>query len=64
MMKLHTTVGCHCLSVDGKIHFLKNWGMVLCQDADIATTLGYYTHCRFDDVKKEVKELERKLSGE
>ena len=32
--------------------------------ADIATKLGYYTHYKFDDVEKEVKELERKLSGE
>ena len=32
--------------------------------SDIATTLGYYTHYKFNDVEKEVKELEKKLSGE
>lgn len=32
--------------------------------ADIATTLGYYTHYKFNDVEKEVRELEKKLSGE
>lgn len=32
--------------------------------ADIATTLGYYTHYRFEDVEKEVKELGKKQSGE
>lgn len=29
--------------------------------ADIATTLGYYTHYKFDDVEKEVRELEERL---
>lgn len=32
--------------------------------SDIATTLGYYTHYKFNDVEKEVRELERRLSGE
>ncbi len=32
--------------------------------SDIATTLGYYTHYKFNDVEKEVRELEKKLSGE
>ncbi len=32
--------------------------------SDIATTLGYYTHYKFNDVEREVKELEKKLSGE
>ena len=29
--------------------------------ADIATTLGYYTHYKFNDVEKEVRELEEKM---
>ena len=32
--------------------------------ADIATTLNVYTHLKYDDVEKEVRELEKKLSGE
>ena len=32
--------------------------------SDIATTLGYYTHYKFNDAEKEVRELERRLSGE
>ena len=32
--------------------------------SDIATTLGYYTHYKFNDVEKEVRELERRLYGE
>lgn len=32
--------------------------------SDIATTLGYYTHYKFNDVEKEVRELERRLSSE
>lgn len=31
--------------------------------ADIATTLGYYTHYKFNDVEKEVRELEEKLGN-
>ena len=31
---------------------------------DIATTLNVYTHLKYDDVEKEVRELEKKLSGE
>lgn len=29
--------------------------------SDIATTLGIYTHLRFEDVEKEIKELEKKV---
>ena len=32
--------------------------------ADIATTLNVYTHLGYDDVEKEVREMEKKLSGE
>ena len=32
--------------------------------ADIATTLNVYTHLKYDDVEEEVRELEKKLSGE
>lgn len=38
------------------------WGLI--GYADIATTLGYYTHFKFNDVEKEVRELEKKLAGE
>ena len=29
--------------------------------ADIATTLNVYTHLKYDDVEKEVRELEERL---
>ena len=32
--------------------------------ADIATTLNVYTHLKYEDVEKEMRELEKKLSGE
>ena len=32
--------------------------------ADIATTLNVYTHIKYEDAEKEVRELEKKLSGE
>lgn len=31
---------------------------------DIRTTLQYYTHLSYEDVEKEIRELEKKLSGE
>ena len=32
--------------------------------ADIATTLNVYTHLKYDDVEKEMRGLEERLSGE
>lgn len=32
--------------------------------ADIATTLNVYTHLKYDDVEKEVREVEERLRKE
>ncbi|MCM1219263.1 MAG: hypothetical protein NC548_32695 [Lachnospiraceae bacterium] len=31
--------------------------------SDIATTLNIYTHTQYEDVEKEVREMERKQAG-